>query len=647
MSLSVWFQQRKELQPYALGGAVALIGCLAYLGILNNGFVNWDDDLYIYENRLILSLGPDSLVQFFTGFHAGNWHPVAWLSHALDYALWGLNPFGHHLTSLILHGLNTALIVVLMTRLIQAAGRQMPHREFFSGDEVLTAASVTGLFFGLHPIHVESVAWASERKDLLYAFFYQLSVLCYIRHVSIGGRAGEYSEAVPRLSKGFGVASLVFFALSLMSKPMALTLPAVLLILDWYPLGRFDGKASPHRIVIEKVPYILLSAVSAILTLAAQRTAHYVISLQSMPLSDRVLFSLYGLTAYVGKILWPDPLRPFYPTPAEASFHAIKFLLPAVIVSVLAIAAVIQAGKQKVWLALGLFYCITLFPVLGIVKAGLQIIADRYAYLASVGPFLAAGLCVALLLRYGRLHKRKTAGMLLVIVAVLSCLLAFVTVQQVRIWKDGISFWSSILEQGTTGRVSANRQELQLFSGALTQADAWMVTSHHNRAKAYAAAGQYPEAEQDLNIAVAMGNAIAGYPNEINLFYRGYVFLKASRLAEAERDFSRALTLKQDYAEAYYLRGVARMNGGNTLESIEDLTRAVAVSSSPPYNYYHDRGLAFARIGRHDSAVADYTEALRLNPASKRTYLSRARSYYNLNLFQQARDDLKKVQALP
>ena len=246
----------KILKPtLIIAGAVATVTFMVYLPSLQNGFV-WDDGAYVLKNIFIRSLNLHLLKSAFTGFHASNWHPLTWLSHALDYAIWGLDPLGHHLTNVILHALNTFLVVVLSVSLLEAReipplpepaparggdegeGEKAEERFTFHGSRfTLITAAVTGLLFGLHPLHVESVAWVAERKDLLCAFFYLLTILTYREYVKEIGILGSITSASRLFNRKY-LMVIGFFTLSLLSKPMAVSLPLVLLILDWYLFGR-------------------------------------------------------------------------------------------------------------------------------------------------------------------------------------------------------------------------------------------------------------------------------------------------------------------------------------------------------------------------------------------------------------------------
>lgn len=648
MRISVWFEKRRELQPYALGGAVALLSCLAYLGILKNGFVNWDDDLYIYDHSAVRSLGLASLKHFILDFYAGNWHPLTWLSHALDYQFWGLNPFGHHLTSLFLHGLNTFLVVLVVFRLLQfAVNVEHEAIRHLSRNHLLTAAAITGFLFGIHPIHVESVAWAAERKNLLSSFFALLSLLMYLRYVA--HEAQKLNRESPQgWRDGDLRASLFLFVCALMSKAMAVTLPVILLLLDWYPLSRYRANEKSYSIFIEKLPFFLFSGIAAVVTFFAQRSARYVLTLGDFPLWDRLIITFYAIPAYLAKLLWPQTLRPFYPMPGHVSIAMIKFLLPIILVTAISVVCLLFLRKQKFWFVLWCCFCIMLLPVLGVVKTGLQVIADRYVYLAAIAPFMVAGFCVASVLKIARErgHKSLLAGIVIMSMIIFS-LLAFKTFRQVKVWKNGISYWSSILEQAPSYSMSDSwSQASQAGARKLSASDAWVVTSLHNRAKAYVEAGRLAEAVRDLNAAVSLGNAITGYPNEINYFHRGYVFIKMARYTEAEQDLSVAIRRKPDYFDAYYMRGVANLSAGDAAKSIEDLNKAISISPAPPYNYFHDRAIAFARVGEYNRAVADYTEAIRLNPASSDSYRNRGVLYQKLGHLREAETDLLTAQRL-
>src|SRR5512143_1833419 len=254
-------------RSYFAAGLVVLITAAAYVPALRNGFVNWDDDLYVVGNSHLFALGPAFLKWAFFHFYASNWHPLTWISHALDYAVWGLNPFGHHLTNIILHALNAFLAVLVPLRIAEAAaGKAGEGRGAFllSQRSLLIVAGVAGLVFGLHPIQVESVAWVSERKNLLCALFFFLSLIAYARYVQAEDRSGA-RPAVRFFNRKY-VSSLALFVLALLSKPMAVTLPVVLILLDWHPFRRIQSMAALRAALVEKLPFFALTAASSVIT---------------------------------------------------------------------------------------------------------------------------------------------------------------------------------------------------------------------------------------------------------------------------------------------------------------------------------------------------------------------------------------------
>jgi len=311
--------QRRNAKYY-LAGAVSLITLALYLPALRNDFVIWDDPDYVLNNFNIQSLNGAFFKWAFSSFYSNNWHPLTWISHALDCAVWGLNPMGHHLTNIVLHALNTFLVVLLCIKLLDIGKERSAALGGASTtlDErgMRIAAGVTGLLFGLHPVHVESVAWVSERKDLLCGLFFLLSISAYANHVrALGNEPIEQNKAATRFFKKTYLASLAFFALSLLSKPMAVSLPVVLLILDWYPFQRIRSLKSFRSACVEKLPFLACSLISSILTIMAQRTGEAMMMMAFVPLWARMLVAAKAFVAYLGKMVVPVGLIPYYPYP--------------------------------------------------------------------------------------------------------------------------------------------------------------------------------------------------------------------------------------------------------------------------------------------------------------------------------------------
>ena len=266
--------KRSQNIKYYVAGLVSLLTIIIYLPTLQNKFVAWDYNVYVYNNPYIRSLNLDLFKWDFSDFYAGYWSPLTWISHALDYAVWGLNPLGHHLTNIIFHAVNTFVVVLLMIRLLKARKAPTTNSDapgFLTERMILMAAGITGLLFGLHPLHVESVARVSERKDLLSALFFLLTIIMYIRHLSVREHQTTQVKIRSLVFSKYYFLSCGFFILALHSKPMAVTLPVVLLILDWYPFKRIQSFQAFRQAVVEKIPFLALSLFSSIITILSQR----------------------------------------------------------------------------------------------------------------------------------------------------------------------------------------------------------------------------------------------------------------------------------------------------------------------------------------------------------------------------------------
>lgn len=433
-------------------GSVALITFILYLPVLQNAFIKRDDIPYILANRHIRSFDVALFKWAFFHFYSANWHPLTWIFHALDYALWGLNPLGHHLTSIILHSVNACLVVFLVIKLLEAwKARTKPGvpSPFLNEPSIFIAAVATGLLFGLHPLHVESVAWASEKKDLLCALFFLLSITMYTKYAgAVTVEANNTSSTLPIFNKYY-LFSIGFFVLALLSKPMAVSLPFVLLILDWYPFKRIHSYKPTGMGLIEKLPFIAFSLVSAILTVMAQRAGMAMQLMNAVPLSKREIVAAKSLISYLWKIILPINLTPFYPYPKDISLSSADYILTIAFVIGMTMVCMAYARRRKLLLATWGYYVVTLIPVLGIVQVGDQSMADRYTYLPSIGLFLIVGLAAAWVLRKtGHLSRphlvRKVGGSILIFSMFIA--LSFLTFKQIGTWRNNLTLWSHVIE---------------------------------------------------------------------------------------------------------------------------------------------------------------------------------------------------------
>lgn len=579
--------KKRNVHRY-LAIAIAFIALLIYLPALRNGFVDWDDRVYVFQNSHIRSFDPAFLKWAFFDFYASNWHPITWISHAADYALWGLNPLGHHFTSIVLHAVNSLLAVLLVIKLLetvkQSASKKTRLFEFLSDRTILITGGVTGLLFGIHPVHVESVAWVSERKDLLCAFFFMLSIIMYTSYVrSMTGKATQQNPPPPFLNKHY-LATALFFVLALLSKPMAVTLPVVLLILDGYPFQRIQSLKTLRPALVEKIPFFAFSLISSVLTVLAQKSGASLVASEIIPLSTRIFVAAQALIAYLGKMIWPLNLMPFYQYYRKGEFFGtLEYLAPIIAVIGLFAASVMAARKQKLWAAAWGYYVVTLIPVLGIVQVGSQLMADRYTYLPSLGLFMILGLFAAVVIDKVEAKKKKQpmTRIITATVAVVALVsLSYLTLTQIAIWKDTVSLWSRVIEKEPS-----------------------TVAAYKERAEAYKKEGELDRALQDYDTAIAL------YPIDYDAHYnRGLIYNATGAFDKAAEDFSRYIFLYPNDAGAYHNRGFAYFSMGQYKNALEDFSMAIRLEPNNVHAYYN-RGNLYAKTGQQVNARADFTKA--------------------------------------
>ncbi len=452
------------LNTWSFALLVGLITLLVYLPALDNGFVTWDDDVYLYNNDHIRHLNGEFFRWAFTGYLASNWHPLTWISHALDYAIWGLNPFGHHLTNILLHSLNTLLVTHLTYQLLRSFSTT-GKGTFLNQINLPIIALITGLLFGLHPLHVETVAWIAERKDLLCAFFYLLSLLFYLRicHSSHNlDSAGKIYRNTDYL------ACFALFSLALMSKPMAVSLPCVLILIDWLH-GDGRNRRDWRLMLTAKIPFVVLALASAMVTISAQKSGGAISTLTAAPFIDRLWVASHALVAYLQKMVWPVDLQPFYIYPKSVQWLSLQYLGSALLVVVISITALWNISRYRNWAVAWGYYVITLIPVLGIVKVGGQAMADRYTYLPSIAPFIL--LSIALVWTVQRLSWRKlplavTYVPLGIVIISLVIAMSLLTQKQIRIWESGETLWKYQIQHDDQIPLAYRQLGIALFERA-------------------------------------------------------------------------------------------------------------------------------------------------------------------------------------
>jgi protein O-mannosyl-transferase len=483
-----------------------LLVFLAYYPILNSDFTNYDDPSYVTSNNHVKSgLSTQSIKWAFSTFYSYNWHPLTWISHMLDVQLFGLNPMWHHLNNLFLHIVNSLLLFTLFEKMTGATWKSL---------------CLAGLF-ALHPLHVESVAWVAERKDVLSTFFLFLATLAYV----------EYARNPKAVTYVFFT---LLFILGLMAKPMLVTLPLVLLLMDYWPLGRLregipdaegansvSPKMSPVNLVLEKVPLVLISIASMIITYFAQRKGGALSADSSLIMNAGN--ALLSYVKYALKMLWPSKLAAFYPyNPAATSGWQIMMA----IISILIVSAlVIRAAKRFPYLAVGwLWYLGTFVPVIGFVRIGQHAMADRYTYIPLIGLFVVVVWGIADLAR--RLHTGTAvlAGLMIVVFA----LCAVLTNQQTRKWHDSITLFSHALE------VTENN---------------WLA--HKNLGAALANQGKLVEALKHVSESLRIK------PETYEYMTQGWLYLRLGNYEKAIDACKNSIAMSPDNDKAHFILGVS------------------------------------------------------------------------------------------
>jgi Flp pilus assembly protein TadD len=563
-------------------GLLLLITLLVYASVVSHDFVNYDDPEYVTGNSQVQAgLSLDGLMWALTTTAAHNWHPLTWLSHMLDWELFGSWAGGHHLTSVLLHLASTALLFVFLSRTTNAPGR---------------SAFVAGLF-ALHPLHVESVAWVAERKDVLSGFFFMLTLVAYARYVE---RPGWKGYALVILS----------FALGLMAKPMLVTLPFLLLLLDLWPLQRASVPLKSR--LLEKVPLLVLAIVSGGVTLFVQQQGGAMQTLGELPLGSRAANAVVAYFSYLGKMWWPADLAAFYPRTVRTGWQWAGALALIGAISVFVMGIVRRHSYALVgWC----WYLGMLVPVIGLVQVGDQAMADRYTYLPLIGVWIAVSWGALAIAERLRLPEKALPAAAALILA--AC--AAVTWLQIGHWKNSAALFQHALRVTKDNYIAHINYGVVLFSAgrvdeamdhyrAALRIKPDSVDARHNLGLALLVKGQTDDAiaqyQEALRIKPAFGEAHA------NL---GHALIRQQRIPEAIHQYRLALETMPDDIESHYNLGVALLEEGQAPAAREHF--AAVVRLQPDRAEAHNNlGFTLLDAGDIEEAVREYREALRLRP---------------------------------
>jgi Tfp pilus assembly protein PilF len=592
---------------YVRAGLIALLTFVCYLPALQNDFVSLDDYGYVLDNFHIRSLGPTFFAWAFTDLSAGFWHPLTWISYAIDYTIWGLKPLGYHLTAILLHAGNTFLTYRVTVLMLDAARQSGQCRSCPDERGATLVAGVVALLFGLHPLHVESVVWISERKDLLCGGFYLLSIIVYLHYTPtpVARRAEKFYQ------HRYYPLSLLFFILALASKTMAVSLPIVLLILDWYPLGRIRSLKSSAVVFLEKLPFIAASLFIAITSIVAQQSIGAMALMSVKPLPTRILVACKAVVLYLWKMVVPLHLIPYYPYPQDVSLLSVEYALPVLLIGGATVAVVLMARQKPLWLTIWGVYLIILLPTLGIVQVGVHSMGDRFTYLPSLAPFLLTGLGALRIWAWAFQINWLLKTAAVTVACLFSCGLIYLTLQQISVWKNSMDLWNYVIEAGTQ----------------------FNPLAYNNRGHVYRDRGEFDKAISDYTVAITQEPAQAEY-----LVSRGVALCEKGDLELAMTDLDRAIVLSPNEYLAYNNRGNVWYRKGEYDRANEDFTQAINLKPSEHLAYLN-RGALFEKKGDIENAISDYSTVLTINPFLAGVYISRGDLYMKKGALDHAAKD--------
>jgi tetratricopeptide (TPR) repeat protein len=568
---------------------IGITSFVVFLPVLRNGFVNWDDYESLVDNPRYRGLGWTQLRWMFTTFHMGHYQPLSWVSFAIDFLVWGTNPVGYHLTNLLLHALNAVLFFFLARLLLSAAVK-------YSNDEseniVCVSAGLAALLFSVHPLRVESVAWATERRDVLSGFFFVLTLYAYMR--AQGSQDDRSRRACLALS-------LAAFAISLTAKATAITLPAVFLLLDVYPLRRLRGtwrswlQPGARKILWEKLPFAAVGIIFAILAALAQQSAGALRPVQLYFLSYRFGQAAYASLFYIWKSLFPANLSPLYELPYDFDAWMPLFIACAVAAAAVSITLYVLRRRWPAGIACWLYYLVVLAPVVGIAQSGPQLVADRYSYFSCMSWAVLMGGGFLRLWNSARAYpERRPALFTTRALAVLALvILGIMTWKQSEVWRDTKTLWQHVLAVRSDSSIA-----------------------HYNLGRIYEDEGKLDKSIEYYRRAVLINPA---YPEAHYNLAR--LLAREGMREEAIDHYRQVLRIRPNDADTHNNLGLLLWLKGQLDASLAELRAAVQID--PNYaKAFFNMGRIYASEGDFDNAVLHYEKALTLNPKEGEIYFS-------------------------
>lgn len=623
---------------------ILLITLLAYLPVFSAGFV-WDDTNYVQNNQQIRSI---NLEYIFSKYVMGNYHPVTMFVFAIEYQLFGLTETGYHIINLLLHLANVLMV----------------YYSVFLLSNKNNVALITALFFGIHPLHTESVAWISELKDLLYTLFFLGAYIFYLKY--LGKKQNKYY-----------LLALLLFLFSLLSKAMAVSLPVLLVLTDY-----FKDRKMTVKTWIEKIPFFLLAIIFGIVAVSAQESSEAILDISIYSIPQRIVFACYGFITYLWKSLLPLNQSAFYPYPIKSgeSLSIQLYIYPLLLLALMTFVFYSRRFTKKIVFGLG-FFTITIFLVLQLLPVGNAVMADRYSYIPYIGIFYLAG--------EGLDWVWKNKGKIPAIVLLTFLIIFFwvLTYKRNKVWNNGISLWTDVIKKNPDAFIGYNNrggtymsekkyeQALADLNKAIELRPGY-AEALNNRGVIFSGKKRNAEALNDLNKAIELQ---PDYPDALN--NRGVILMDLSKYTEALNDFNKAIELRPGYAEAYYNRGLLFMNEKKYEQAVKDYDKALelkpgypeavinkgiilkdgansetvlidynkAIESNPnDHQLYYNRGLTLMSINKNAEAITDLNKAIELNPDYAEAYLHRGNAFANeKNTIAALKDYAKAIELNP
>ncbi|MEA2013454.1 MAG: tetratricopeptide repeat protein [Verrucomicrobiota bacterium] len=579
---------------------------ICYRGVLSCNFINYDDPVYITENKHIIhGINPKSFSWAVTANRCSNWHPVTWISHMFDCQLYSLQPAGHHATNLFFHVLNTVLLFLFFLYISSS-----PKKSF-----------IVAILFGIHPIHVESVAWISERKDVLSAFFFFLTLI-------------SYSLYIKKKKYLLLLLSVILFATGLMSKPMLVSLPIIILLLDAFCFKRFTVGSkidissffkdkTNQRILYEKIPFIILSGISCIITYCVQRTGGAVQSMAYLPFGERFTNSVYSYTVYLGKLLYPQNLAIFYPHPKD-SISALSFFFSSVLIFSFFSGAILLFRHKKYFFTGISWFSVMLLPVIGLLQVGAQGMADRYTYLPSIGIYLIISFSLVDLIDRTRYKKILFTSINILIVLYLLPK----TCAQVSRWKNSKSLFIHTIKVTKHNSIAHNQlgitylsendfKNAQLQFKAALRIDPNYCQALFNMGNTMYRIGKHKEALEFFYRSLKL------FPEHIQTSYNiAYIYFLQGDYKKAKKNFVKTLHLNMRHKDSLNNLGIICLRQKKYKKAYEYFKRTLILDPKDP-EIYDNMGQVLFLLGRYEESVKKIESALTFAKEQKNKELAK------------------------